>query len=112
MHRDVDLERTPVFRHLDYEWSFYGLTPGDIPIIAVPGALFFNICMWFGVDQTWSLVAMAAGAIGLVVLKWRKPKGYVEQLVHLAFAPRRLSHKEPDQHLRQFPLPRRRQETK
>lgn len=107
MRSDVDLERTPVFRNLDYQWSWYGLSFADIPWVIIPGAVIINFGVVFDTNMLWAFVAMAGSAVALVILKWRKPEGYVQSLIHLAFSPRRLSHKARDKNLYQFPLPRR-----
>ena len=106
MRSDVDLERTPVFRNLDYQWSWYGLTLADIPWVLIPGAVLINFGVVFDISMAWSLVAMSGSAVSLLILKWRKPEGYVQGLIHMAFSPRCLSHKARDAQLQQFPLKR------
>lgn len=104
MRADVPLEGTPVFRNLDYKWSWYGLTFSDIPFVAMPGMVTLGSAVLFEFSAMWTFVVVAAAGAGLVALKWRKPDGYLETLIHLALTPRRLSHKERDTILRPFPL--------
>jgi len=104
--QDVHLDTTPVFRNLDYRWSWYGLSLADIPFVAMPGISALGAAVLFEFSTLWAFVVVIAAAVGIAVLKWRKPEGYLESLIHLALTPRRLSHKERDSALRPFPLDR------
>jgi hypothetical protein len=101
---DVRLDSSPVFRNLDYRWSFYGLTLEDAPFVAMPGLVALGCTVLFDVSPLWAIVLVLASATALVALKWRKPEGYLQSIIHLALTPRRLSHKERDSGLRPFPL--------
>ena len=100
------LRRVPVPEKLDWRWSWYGLTFGDIPFVAVPGLVLLGGAVVFDISTAWAFIGLAATAAGMLVLKWRKPTDYLERLIHVALAPRRLSHKERDTGLRPFPLDR------
>ena len=102
----MQLERVAVPEKLDWRWSWYGLTFSDVPFVAVPGLVLLGAAVVFDTSTAWAFIGSAAAAVGLLVLKWRKPTDYLERLIHVALAPRRLSHKERDTGLRPFPLDR------
>lgn len=104
MPPDVPLERSPVFRNLDYRWAWYGLSFGDVPFVAVPGLVVLGMSLVVDLSAAWSLVVSGATATALVLLKWRRPEGALQVALHMALTPRRLSHKERDHAVRPFPL--------
>lgn len=97
------LDSTPVYRNLVFRSSFFGLTPFDLPLMLVPGGVTFLVSMLVGFSTMWGFIVAATVGASLVTLKWRKPDDYLETLVHVAFAPRRLSHKERDVVVLPFP---------
>lgn len=104
MRSDVPLHSTPVYRNLDYRWSWYGLTLGDVPFAALPGLVLLAGSIIFEYSVFWAVFGFLAAAVGIALLKWRKPEGYIEVIIHLALTPRRLSHKERDRIVRPFPV--------
>lgn len=106
MNETQRLDRAQVPDKLDWKWSWYGLAFGDIPFVAVPGLVLLAAAVIFETSTAWAFIGVASTAVALVVLKWRKPPDYLECLIHVALAPRRLSHKERDMGLRPFPLDR------
>lgn len=98
MHDDEPLMSTPVFRNLDYKWSWFGLSLFDLPLIVAPVFLLQGASVVWDVDPLWVPFVLLASAAFVVLLKWRKPEGYVETALIGLFAPRRLSHKARDRY--------------
>ena len=95
---------THVYRNLRFRSSFFGLTPIDLPIVLVPGGIALLVSMIGRWSSLWGVTTSSAVALALVALKWRKREDYIERLLLMAFAPRRLSHKERDRVPMPFPL--------
>lgn len=98
MHDDDPLLSTPVFRNLDYKWSWFGLSLFDLPLIVAPVFLLQGASVVWDVDPLWVPFVLVGSAAFVVLLKWRRPEGYIETALIGLFAPRRLSHKERDKY--------------
>ncbi len=100
---DEELMQSEVYRGLDYEWSWRGLTVADLPILMLPGIISFPVCVVLDINVLWMLGVLFSSAAAMVMLKYKKDKDYIFHLFQLILAPRRLSHKESD-FLPDFPI--------
>jgi len=98
----MSLERTPIFRNLDYQTSWFGLTFDDMPFILAPIGLAMIAMIFFGLSPSVVIVVAVSAIVGLALLKYGKPKGYLWLLLESIFMPRHLSHKARDQQLSPF----------
>ena len=98
----MSLDRTPIFRNLDYQTSWFGLTFDDMPFILAPIGLAMVAMIFFGLSPSVVIVVAVSAIVGLALLKYGKPKGYLWLLLESIFMPRHLSHKARDQQLSPF----------
>lgn len=95
----MSLHQTPIFRNLDYQTSWFGLTFDDLPFILAPIGLGMAGMIFFGLSPSIVLIIAVSTIVGLALLKYGKPKGYLWLLLESIFMPRHLSHKARDQQL-------------
>lgn len=95
---DERLNQSPVFRNLDYKWSFFGLNVTDIPLVLIPVFILEAVSIFVKVDAIWIPTTLIASMAFVVLLKWRRPEGYIESLLVGLFAPRRYSHRLRDEY--------------
>ncbi len=95
----MSIERTPIFRNLDYQTSWFGLTFDDLPFILAPIGLAMTAMIFFGLSPAIVLVVAVSSIVGMALFKYGKPKGYLWLLLESIFLPRHLSHKTRDQQL-------------
>lgn len=93
------LHRTPIFRSLDYQTSWFGLTFDDLPFILGPIGLAMGAMIFFGLSPGIVILVAIADIVGLAALKYGKPRGYLWLLLEQLFMPRHLSHKARDRQL-------------
>ena len=93
------MERTPIFRNLDYQTSWFGLTFDDLPFLLAPIGLSMLGMIFFGLSPVFVIVVGLSTLVGTALLKYKKPKGYLWLLLESIFLPRQLSHKARDARL-------------
>ena len=93
------LQRTPIFRNLDYQTSWFGLTFEDMPFILAPIGVSMLGMIFLELPPTLVIVVAVATIVGLALLKYGKPPGYLWLLLEAIFLPRHLSHKARDAQL-------------
>ena len=91
--------RTPIFRNLDYQTSWFGLTFDDMPFILAPIGLAILAMMFFGLPPAIVVVVAVGTLVGLATIKYGKPQGYLWLVLEALLMPRHLSHKARDQQL-------------
>jgi hypothetical protein len=95
----MGLHRTPIFRNLDYQTSWFGLTFDDMPFILTPIGIAMLGMIFFELPPTLVIVVAVATIVGLALLKYGKPQGYLWLILETLFMPRHLSHKARDTQL-------------
>ena len=103
MSGDVPLLQAKVYRNLRYSWSLLGFTLEDIVVVVNLTLISFVVEQWFGLSPLWGLAMPFASAVGILLLKWRRPDGYLRGLLLSVTSPRRLSHLGRDRNLPLLP---------
>lgn len=93
------IERTPIFRNLDYQTSWLGLTFDDLPFLLAPIGLSMLGMIFFELSPGIVLGVGVCTLVGMALLKYKKPRGYLWLLLESLFLPRQLSHKARDTRL-------------
>jgi hypothetical protein len=93
------LRRTELFRNLNYQTSFFGITFDDAPFIFLPLVVASGAMIFADMSPFLVLVIAVATVAGLVALKHKKPEGYLWLMLEMIFMPRHLSSKERDRQL-------------
>lgn len=94
------LNLSPVLRNLDPPIIFLGLEVEDfvmVGILGIAAMLFGQFCfsdeVVFGLPMNWALllVSVPSAVLGLVLLKYGKPRGYTMDLLNWVSKPRAFS---------------------
>jgi hypothetical protein len=88
---DEDLETAPVFKNLNYNWSFYGLQLFHFAIAGVLGTVTLFASVLIGFNLLYAVAIFLAASAGLAALQWRKPAHYLPDLFLTLVLPRHLT---------------------